>query len=385
VTRDNAPAVVTYAADNVSDLRHLGVLGHVSGIQYGSTMPGGDDQFQCNLQLPKLYRDPALTAGRIVNVVLSGATVYEGRLDRPIPASDGSGWSLTAHGSGSYGDDYRAIYTTYTVSNIITAAIARGLQWQLGPVASGVNYSQVNDSASQTVTDFLNAVTDTASLTWMVDQPGSILSIIPVPSTVTRLLVTTTAAAADLVNYINDLYVRYQTSPDGGATAAAYALTHSTLPASVTAHGRTEDYDDLSTYGQLTVGSAQSWASGALAKYVAASFSSQFQVTYGQYLTTGGVPVDLPNERAGEVVQLVLAAGGFGGELAPTWPITFPVGAVGYDNDTQTLTVTPYQAVLSNFSGLLGVLHAPAKPKKKPPPKKKAKKRPAPHHTVPRR
>jgi hypothetical protein len=61
------------------------------------------------------------------------------------------------------------------------------------------------------------------------------------------------------------------------------------------------------------------------------------------------------------------------------------VGAVGYDNDTQTLTVTPYQAVLSNFSGLLGVLHAPAKPKKKPPPKKKAKKRPAPHHTVPRR
>jgi len=377
VTRDHVPAVVTYAADGTSDLRHLGVLGHVSGVQYGSVMPGGDDQFQCTLQLPRLYRDPALTPGRIVAVNLSGTVVYKGRLDRPTPSSDDTGWSLTAHGSGSYGDDFRAIWSTYTVSNVITQAIARGLQWTLGPVASGVNYSQVNDSASQSVTDFLNAVSDTASLTWMVDQPGSVLTVQAIPTAVTRLLVTTHAAAPDLVNYINDLYVRYQSSPDGGATAAVFALTHSQLAASVTAHGRTEEYDDLSTYGQLTSTSAQSWASGALAKYVSASFSQQFTVTYGQYLTTGGEPVDLPNERAGEVVQLVLAAGGFGGEIAPTWPITFPVGAVSYDVDTATLTVTPHQAVLSNFSGLLGVLHAPTKPKKKPPVRKK---RPAPHH-----
>jgi hypothetical protein len=378
------PGVVTLAPDGVSDRRWLGSVGHLTGITWGSTMPGGDDQFAATLQVPRLHREPALAPGRIVQV-FAGGLVYEGRLDRPSPSQAGDGWSLTAHGSGTYGDDYRAIWSTYTASDILTQAIGRGLRWNVGTVTGG-NLSQVSDTAGQSVTEFLNAYTATISLTWTVDQPGwpggAVVSVMSVPTAVTRLLVTSVPAAPDLVDYINVLYARYQSSA-AGAAIAAYGLASSSLSASITAHGRTEDYTDYSSAGQMTLAAAQAQAASALAKYTAASFSTQFTARPGQYLTTGGVPVDLPAERAGEVAALVLAGGGFGGEIGPVWPVTFPVGAVSYDVSTEQLTITPYQSVRSSFSGLLGLLAPqPPKPKPKPPARHKP---PVHRHTVPRR
>ena len=369
----SAPGIITCAPDGTSDRRHLGMLGTLSAITWSSTLPGGDDQFSAVLTVPKLYREPAIQAGRILQVIYAGSVVYEGRLDRPAPVGD-SGWSLAAHGSGTYGDDYRAVWTSYTAANILSAAIGRGLRWNVGTVTGG-NLGQVSDTASQSVTQFLNAYADTVSLTWQVNWQGNTVSVFPVPSAVTRLLVTTTPAAADLADYVNALYVRYQSSA-AGVASPAYGLTSSTLPASITAHGRTEDYWDLSASGQLSSAAAAGSAAGALAKYVSASFSQSFTVRHGQYLTRAGTAVDLAAEHAGEVVQLIVAASGFGGEIGPVWPVTFPAGAVSYDNDAGTLAVTPYQSVKSNFSGLLGLL---APPPRKPAPRPPARK------TVPRR
>jgi hypothetical protein len=380
--------IVTFAPDGVSDRRWLGAVGHVSGVSYGSTMPGGDDQFSGTLQISRLYREPAIAPGRILQVWRAGGIVYEGRLDRPAPASDGTGWSVTAHGSGTYGDDYRAIWGSYTASDILTQAIGRGLRWSTGTISGGM-VSQQQDSAAQSVTDFMNTYTDTVSLSWLVDQPGwpggAVVNVLTIPTTVTRLLITTTPAAPDLVDYINALYVRYQSAADSNTGVATFALTSSTLASSITTHGRTEDFWDISSGGTLSTGSAQTDAANALAKYVAASFSQPFSVTAGHYLNTGGQPVDLAAERAGEVVRLVLAAGGFGGEIGFAWPITFPVGSVVWDDEAQHLTVTPYKSVRSDFAGLLGLL-APVAPTTAPKPKPKPKpKKPRPPHRLPRR
>jgi hypothetical protein len=370
-------SICTYAPDGVSDKRWLGTVGAVRGLSYGSTMPGGDDQLTATVSVPKLYREPALAPGRIIQV-WRGGPVYEGRLDRPAPVT--GGWQITAHGAGSYGDDYLAIWGTYTASDILSQAIGRGMRWTAGSVGGG-NLTQVSDSGSQTVTQFLNGYTNTVSMTWHVGapagQPGQIINVFSVPSTVTRLLITTTPAAPDLVEYINALYVRYQTSPDL-ATAATYANAWSTLPASITAHGRTENYWDLSPGGKMSSGTATADAAGALARFVSATFSQPFTAISGQYLNAAGSPVDLGSERAGEVVRLILAAGGFGGEISVMWPITFPVGAVTFDDEAQHLTITPYQSKRSDFAGLLGVL-APARPvARKPAPRPR-------HHTHARR
>jgi len=183
-----------------------------------------------------------------------------------------------------------------------------------------------------------------------------------IPTAVTRLLVTTTPAAPDLVRYVNALFIRYQSSPNTAA-AQTYALASSTLPANITAHGRTEDFWDLSGAGQISTATAQGYGNSALAKYVAASFSQPFTVTHGYYLTPGGVPVDLAAERAGEVVRLVIAAGGYGGEVSPMFPVTFPVGSYTWDQEAQTAQLTAFQSVRSDLSGLLGALGTGIKPK----------------------
>jgi len=373
-----APGVVTYAPDGVSDRRHLGVLGNLAGLTWGSTMPGGDAQFSATLQIPRLYRDPALGVGRVLQVVKAGAVLYEGRLDRPAPGSGGGGWDISAHGSGTYGNDYDAVWSTYTVNDVIGQAVSRGLRWS-NPGYPGGYLAQPADSGSQSVSAFLNAVCSPGSQVWFIDQPGNVLIIENIPTAVTRLLITTTPAAPDLVRYVNALFMRYQSSADGAAIQT-YGLTSSTLPANITAHGRTEEYWDLSGAGQLSTGTAQGYGNAALAKYVAASFSQPFTVTHGHYLTTGGVPVDLAAERAGEVVRLVLAAGGYGGEVAPMFPVTFPVGTFTWDQDSQTAQVQAFQSVRSDFAGLLGALGTGIHPKPKPKPKPKRVTVPMKHH-----
>jgi len=356
-----APGVLTYAPDGVSDRRHLGELGHLAQPVWGSTMPGGDSQFSATLQIPRLFRHPALTVGRVLQVVKAGAVVFEGRLDRPAPAADGSGWDLSAHGSGTYGNDYDAVWTTYTINDVVNQAISRGMRWS-NPGISGGYLAQPADSGSQSVTAFMNAVCSPGSQTWFIDQPGNTLMVQNIPTAVTRLLVTTTPAAPDLVRYVNALFIRYQSSPNTAA-AQTYALASSTLPANITAHGRTEDFWDLSGAGQISTATAQGYGNSALAKYVAASFSQPFTVTHGYYLTPGGVPVDLAAERAGEVVRLVIAAGGYGGEVSPMFPVTFPVGSYTWDQEAQTAQLTAFQSVRSDLSGLLGALGTGIKPK----------------------
>ena len=81
-----------------------------------------------------------------------------------------------------------------------------------------------------------------------------------------------------------------------------------------------------------------------------------FTVSHGQYLTTGGTPVDLSTERAGEVVRLLLTDGGYGGQVAPAVSITFPVGQVQYDDDSQTAQITPFQNIRSDLSSMLSAL-----------------------------
>ena len=80
-----------------------------------------------------------------------------------------------------------------------------------------------------------------------------------------------------------------------------------------------------------------------------------------------GVPVDLGCEVAGEVVQLQLADGPYGGEVSPAPPVTFPVGRVEYDDGAQTLAVTPFQSVPNDLPSLLSAL-ATTLPTPAPPP-----------------
>jgi hypothetical protein len=202
----------------------------------------------------------------------------------------------------------------------------------------------------------MTLITRPGAYTWHVGRRNT-LSVFPIPTTPTRVLMLGTPAARSLAGYINALTGRYQ-SADDGTNPATFALSTATNAASIAKHLRTEAFWDITAAGTISSGTAGGYVAQALSLYQGASWAGPLTVRYGQYLTTTGVPVDLGCEMAGEVVRLHLADGPYGGEVSPSPPVTFPVGRIEYDDQAQTAAITPFQAVPNDLPTLLGVLAA---------------------------
>lgn len=349
-------ALVATRAPDGTQFTPLGTLGHVAGLVWSDTMPGGPDSLTCTLQVPASYRHPAWDPGRITEVYRGGSKIWEGILGEPAPG-DG-GWTLTATGAGNYGDRYLSIWTSWDQNNPIDAAITRGLRWNKASFSStGLYLAEQQDPGSQTITDFLTLITRPGAYTWHVGRRNT-LSVFPIPTTVTRVLMLGSPAARSLAGYINALTGRYQNGTDNATTGttATFALTTATNPTSIAKHQRTEAFWDITQAGTLSSGTAGGYVTQALTLYQGASWAGPLTVRPGQYLTTTGVPVDLGCEMAGEVVLLLLADGPYGGEVSPSPPVTFPVGRIEYDDAAQTAAITPFQSVPNDLPTLLSAL-----------------------------
>src|SRR5215831_2192656 len=311
------PLVVTSRPDG-SGPYYLNHIGSVAGLAYSDTMPGGPESMELVLGADPHTRHEALSPGRRVQVQKGMSCVWEGRLLEPA-AGDG-GWAVTADGIGTLGKYYRADWQSggWTAANLVARAISRGLRWIAGSLSGGY-LLQPSDTGTVTVDDALNQIAATQSSTWRVSRvhAGWQCDLIALPGTTTRLLVSTSPAVRTLAGYVNALQVKYQATADKGNKPATFGWQTATLPDSITRHDRTEAFWDVTSGGVMSSSAALALGNAALAKYLAASYAGPFTVSHGQYLTAGGVPVDLACESAGEVVQLVLADGPYGGEIYP--------------------------------------------------------------------
>jgi hypothetical protein len=360
VQRRDMSQVVSYAQGG-GDPRWLGEIGHVAGLKYSFAYPGGPDQMSCVLQIPPTQREVGMNPGRPVSIFRGSGQIWNGLMNEPQPAVDG--WSLSAVGSGGLGNNFCDIYTNWNQpDNHINAAIGRGLNW-LNPGidgTSGLWLGDQVDSGSEMITDFLNSITVQGALSWNVDARDNRLTVAPLPATVNRLLVATSPVARTVAGDINSLWLYYQISGDSSddASTATYGLVNVTNAADIAAHGTTEDYYDLTSNGDMTEAEVKANGNAVLARYNRASFAGPFTCAPGELLTSGGYPVDLGCERAGNVYRLMLSSFGYGGEVVPG-PVTFVGGAVEYDDAAQTLTVTPFQNVANSFSDLLAAVFPP--------------------------
>jgi hypothetical protein len=351
----NASGIQTRAPDR-TDMQPLGMIAPVSGLAWSDTYPGGPASATCVIQAESAVQPRSLEPGRIVEVTRGGSVQFEGILSQPAYVQ-GTGWQVAAKGAGTYGDAYRDIWTTWNANDGVNQAIGRGMRWINPGIPSGLFLAQQQDSASQTITDFLTLITKPGGYSWHVGR-GNVLAVAPVPVTPTRILMATSPQARALAGYINALVARYQVTADNTATGAAatFGLVTATNPASIARHQRQEAYWDISQAGVLSAGAALGFASSALSQYQAASWAGPITVQYGQYLTMTGVPVDLGCEKAGEVALLMLADGPYGGEVAAAPPVSFVVGKVEYDDTTQAAGITPYLGVPGDLSSLLDAL-----------------------------
>src|SRR5262249_42291014 len=130
----------------------------VTGLTYSYAHPGGADQMSCTLQVPPSAPRKSLDPGRIVGIYRGAQRVWDGKLDQPQPSE--GGWTVQAHGSGTFGGDFQAYYSTWNSTDAIDQAISRGLRWTRGTFSGSPYTSQQTDPASVSITDFLNAITN---------------------------------------------------------------------------------------------------------------------------------------------------------------------------------------------------------------------------------
>jgi hypothetical protein len=354
------PQVVTYGPDGVSSPRALGQLGHVTALKYSTALPGGPAQLSCVLQQPPTTRPDALNTGRRVDLLLGAATPWSGKLAEPVPAT--TGLTLTATGMGGLGTDYDAIYSGTWPGSVpddpVNQAISRGLPWVNPGIGSpsGMWLGQAVDSGAQDIATLMNLLCSNGGLTWYVDSTSgkNVLSVFSLPTTPNRILVATNPAPRTLGGDINVIWLRYMVTADDpvAGTPAVYTNAVALNQASIDRHGRMEVYTDLSSAGVMTNSAAVAVGQAVLQRYVRASFAGGFVVQPGQILTTGGQPVNLATEQAGNVYRLILTDFGYGGEISAK-TISFLSGACEFDVDSGLLTVTPFGALNASLTGLL--------------------------------
>jgi hypothetical protein len=357
--------VASYAIDG-SDQRWLSRSGHVSALQYSFTLPGGASTMSCTLQVPPDSPRKALEAGRIVRIFRGGLTAWEGKMDMPAP-SEQEGWAVAAHGAGTYGADFMASYSgTWTAAGPITDAITRGLRWTNPGLPGGVYVGQVADPASISLADHLDAITNPVGMAWYVGR-WNVLAVAAPATIPTRILWATSPILRTLHGYYTRIWAKYQVSADttsGGA--AVNGLTFVENAANVARHGRIEKWIDLSPAGNKTSAQAQAVISSILAKYQDAGYGEAITIQPGQLTNMGGAPVDLASEQPGAVCQVMLATASAGGDISPVIPGQFLIGATTYDDEAQTLAITPYGAVEGDLDAMLNnwvTLHpAPSSP-----------------------
>lgn len=397
--------------------KYLGQIGHVSGVNYTYSIPGGPDQLTCLLQVQPTFRTDALNPGRIVTAHRGASCIWEGQLTEPVPSA--TGWQITANGVGTYGTNFGAWYQAnlgpHDKSNgwnpdaPVDLAISRGLRWRNNGIGvpAGIYTGPLQNPGSLSITDFMNLLCTGGSLVWELTQPASAANFPPGPWELTvydlptdqngnpivagppqqvqtkilvggkwkrvdlltskprrppdLFLVNTSPVGRTIVADYNTIILYYQHLPDrtGTATVLASAATYTTTfvdnPASVAAHGRMEYYLDISNAGPLSAAAAQGIGLNVLSKYIRANFTSAFTVQPGQLVNSGGVPVDLGCNWVGSVCTIQGVNAAQGGEVALA-PLTFIIGQYAFDDDTQTAQVTPYQNVKSDIASVIAAL-----------------------------
>jgi hypothetical protein len=341
----------------------LSRLGKVAGLTYSDTMPGGPEIMTCTLQADPTWRHDAISVSRVVTAWRGASMVWGGYLDEPEPGDDG--WSISAAGSGTWGSRFRAVYgpgttfPTWTTADVLGRALDDGLPWVIGNM-SGAFLADQRDPGTLSITEFMNLIASPAGRSWRLTNKAGrwtadLVNIPSLDSQVTRLLVATGPVLRTLAGYVNEFFVRYQVTADTPKKPATYALVSTEGPGS-DLHGTFEGFWDLTSAGVMSAGTATAYANAVLAKYVAASFAGPFKVHHGQYLTTGGVPVDLGCEKAGEMVRLIATNGPYGADITPAPPIIFPVGKVNYSDDDESLEVTPMQTWQGDISTVMAIV-----------------------------
>lgn len=319
-----------------NDRRYLDTLGKVSGLQWETTLPGGDRSASWAMRLTSNQDFPACRQGRKVGITIGGQDLWTGDLSEPQPS--GVSRSFTAEGSSVELARFIAapgvsnVWTLTGGSGTVATAQARGMTVTSGTLYDAPYGQAADNDGSKTVDQAVNDVADLLGYTWQVN--GGALSMFPYPTDASYIVLAQDQGSRSLNDFVTDLIVRY----DDGATITAVSVSNG----QGSLRGYREATLDLSANGTLTLAQATAIGQLDLARRGSRTkFSSPITVQSGQILNLGGSPVDPRTIRAGCVVSVQGLDVARGGEPDGSAPQIL-IGSVVCDYGTRSAVLTPY-------------------------------------------
>lgn len=330
-------AVYSDLATGSGDRVWLDQLGIVTGLKYSNVYPGGDNDASWSLMVPENFWHRALAPGRTIGICNGGSLIWQGILQIPTP---GTPWTCQANGLGTLGQNYRAYEPSsnnaYSINGAVDAAIGRGLPWTRNssiPIEASTNAP----SASETIEEALNDVTDRNNEYWQVSTLGA-LTVAAAPTTISHLLYATdTAAGRALTSYISALFVHFIDISTNAQTTVYCQNSNASNK-----FGTIEDDLDMTGASPMSISEATDFGNFYIGKSSPRTyFAGSFTATYGQLCVLGGQPKDLATAKAGSLLRVQYAAPNPDGEIFPGATADLLVGNVDYDSDADTLSITP--------------------------------------------
>lgn len=312
-------------------------------IEMSTIWPGGSDELSWSMGTQSAHR---FLGGELVAAYLSGYCVWSGTLLEPDPSQD----RMTAQGAWREADAYIALTAVGGANAVpdtaIDQAITRGLRWtrstSIGSVATEIDIS----SGPVRVGALLDAYAENNGVRWAV-TPGRVVYAAADPTAPTyQTLPLDGGLGYALDNYASQLFGRYINSATGLA-----ATTSSTDSVANALHGHREDVLDLTPKGPITTARAQAILTNLLATGRATpQWTASIELSFGELLTSGGVPASLETVAAGSIVRI---HGGF--ELAQRLNGAMFIDVlIGQTNlSGGTLTLQPMQIATRTFTDAL--------------------------------
>lgn len=315
---------------------YLGGLGRVTGLQWETTLPGGDRQASWAMRLRSTQDFPELAQGRKVGVCIGGQDVWTGDLSEPQPngplsrsfTADGSSVELARYFAAATGNVWTLAGGTGAVAN----AQARGMSIKSGTLFNAPYGQSSPNDGSKKMDAVVNEVSDLLGYTWQVN--AGTLSQFAYPSSPDYVVVAREQGSRSLGDFVTRMIVRYNNGS---------AITSVTIDNGQGAvRGDREERLDLSSNGVLTSAQATVLGQAELNRLgVRTKFSSPLTVRYGEVRNLAGAKVDPRTIRAGCVVKVTGLDVSRGGEATGESPQIL-MGSVVCDYDSKSAVLTPF-------------------------------------------
>jgi hypothetical protein len=267
-------------------------------VQKSTVWPGGSDELSWSLGTQPARR---FRGGETVAAMCGGVAVWSGSLIEPDPSQD----QMTAQGAFREGDGFIALTSggaaTAVPDTAIDHAISVGLRWTRPATISAAATEADISGGPVMVGDLLDTWAENNTKRWGVNPAREVYAATDPTTPAYQVWSLDGGLGYALDSYASTLYGRYLDS-----TSGTYKTVGPVTDADARdAHGPAETTVDLSSRGPISsTRAAQILKNLLLLGAATPQWTANIEVSQGDLLSMGGVPVALELVAAGQMVRV---------------------------------------------------------------------------------